>query len=467
VRRLLPLVLLAVSGCAYYNGVYNAERAAKVAEKQWMRGEYFSAADSFRISAAHAESVLARFTKSRWRSQALFLAARGAALGGDCLAAGPRLDEYLSITSEPAERMDRGRIAKASCLLAENKTFAAESLLSPLVDNGDAVVRQTATLLSARAALAQGDPDRAQRLLRQIPGNAAAWENLGAAMLAGDYAAAESLLVTRAVIGDWRSEIPRHVRTLWGAGRRAGVLSLTDQFARSRAPVNERAQLLLLTSDLAASVGDTAIARRMALEARRVGLTATYEAPVAARVLALDIAATSEMVDVRERLKRDSVLAKGTPQLTRLSHAVLLIELCLKRADRFGAGLFLAGEFARDSLRAIGLADALFRQVERDYPESPIAARALMAAALIVPDSAATYRARAVENWPMAGVSAVARGVSPRDSSTVQGEDVALNQSYIVVTNQFRDSLRTWVRNDSIRKADSIATLLRSRGRGQ
>jgi hypothetical protein len=463
----VPLALLLVSGCAYYNGVYNAERAGRTAERQWTRGEYNSASDSFRISAAHAETVLARFKKSRWRNQALFLAARGAALADDCARARPRLNEYLSLRDEPAERVDRARVAAAACLLADNKAFDAESSLKSLLQHEEIEVRQAATLISARAALAQGEPDRAQQLLARIPGNAAAWENLAAAMLATDYVAAESLLVTRAIVGEWRSDVPRQMATLWAAGRRDGVVRIADQFGRSRAPVNNRAQLLLQVSDLSAAAADSATARRLAREAQRVGLTAAYEGPVAARLLALDISGMSAIEDVRERLKRDSALARGTPQLQQLVHGVLLVELGLKRADRFGAGLFLAAEFARDSLRAPALAHALYRQVERDYPTSPIAARALAAAALLVPDSAVVYRARAVDQWPTAGVSAVLRGVSPRDSSTLAGEDVALNQSYIVVTNQFRDSLRTWVRNDSIRKADSVAAVLRSRGRGQ
>jgi hypothetical protein len=465
-RALLPVALLFMSGCAYYNGIYNAERAAKTAERQWMRGEYLSAADSFRVSATHAETVLARFDRSRWRTHALYLAARGAALGNECGRAAPRLAEYLALPAEPVTRRAHARVALASCLLTENKNSVADSVLRPLIDDADPVVRQSATLFSARAALAQGEPERAQQMLARIPGTAASWENLGAAMLAGDHAAAERLLAARATVGDWRSEVPRHMRTLWAAERRAGVVAIADRYARSRAPVNDRAQLLLLTSDLTATRGDTATARRMALEARRIGLTAAYEGPVAARLLALDLSGTREMVDVRERLKRDSVLARRTPQLERIRHAVLLIELCLKRADRFGAGLYLAAEFARDSLRATELAHTFFRQVERDYPESPIAARALVAAALMIPDSSAVYQARALANWPTAGVSAVLRGVSPRDSSTAQGEDVALNQSFIVVTNQFRDSLRAWVRADSTRRADSVAAILRSRGRG-
>ena len=188
-RALLPVALLFVSGCAYYNGIYNAERAAKTAERQWLRGEYLSAADSFRVSATHAETVLARFDRSRWRTHALYLAARGAALGNECGRAAPRLAEYLALPAEPVTRRAHARVALASCLLTENKNSVADSVLRPLIDDADPVVRQSATLFSARAALAQGEPERAQQMLARIPGTAASWENLGAAMLASSAAA--------------------------------------------------------------------------------------------------------------------------------------------------------------------------------------------------------------------------------------------------------------------------------------
>jgi hypothetical protein len=465
-RPLVPIVLLALTGCAYFNGVYNANRAAKRADGQWTRGEYTVAADSFRVSAAHAETVLVRFPKSRWRNEALYLAARGAAFSDNCALARPRLASYLGLEGEPQIRRDRARVAAAVCLIAEGKSLPADSLLRPLLTHEDRAIRYAAALYSARVALALGDPDRAQDLLATIPGDAAAWENVDASFAAGDYAAAESLLIRRAQAGDWRSEVPNRVRTLWSAGRVEGATAVALQYARSRVSTNQRAQLLLLASDLAADGADTLQARRLALEARRVGLTVAFEGPVAARLLALRLRGTSEMADVRIALERDSVAARGTPLLERMTMAVLLIELCLKRADRFGAGIFLGAEIARDSLRAPRLAHTLFKLVEQDHPESPIAARALVAAGQLQPDSAAAYAARAVAAWPTAGVSARLRGLSPRDSSTQVGEDNALNQSWIVVMNQFADTLRSLARVDSIRRADSVAAILRARGRG-
>jgi hypothetical protein len=465
-RALLLLALLGSSGCAYYNGVYNAKRVGHSAERNWARGEYATAADSFRQSAAHAETVLVRFPRTRWRAEALFHAGRGAAYAGECAQARARLTEYLALSGEPAARADRARLASAWCLVQGGEYPAADTALGPLLTHPDLTLRRGAALFAARAALAVGDPDRAQALLAGIPGSAAAWETLDAAFAALDYAAAESLLAARARAGEWRSEVPRRLRTLWAAGRRAAVVDVALAYAGSRAPTNDRAQLLLLASDLTAGVGDTAVARRLALEAQRVGLTTRFEGPVAARLLGLRLQGVDGMAQLREVLARDTLLARGTPELTRTLRVVVLLELCLKRADRYGAGLFLAGEVARDSLRAHALAHTLFRQVELEHPESPIAARALVAAGALRPDSAAAYAARAVSTWPTAGVSARLRGVSPRDSSTQQGEDTALEQSWLVVTTQLGDSLRAWVRADSARRADSVAAAQRARGRG-
>src|SRR5690606_38340960 len=170
-------VLLLLSGCAYYNGVYNAERASRSGDRQWARGEYLTEADSYRVAAIHAETVLARFEKSRWRAQALYLAARSAALSNDCATARRRLNEYLVLPDQPAERVDRATVAKALCLIEEGKSQSADSLLRPLLGHPDAAVRLPAALFSARLAVAAGDPIRAQQLLATIPGSAAVWEN--------------------------------------------------------------------------------------------------------------------------------------------------------------------------------------------------------------------------------------------------------------------------------------------------
>jgi hypothetical protein len=76
-RRAIPILLFAVGGCAYYNGIYNAKADAKKADRQFERGESFAAQQAYALSAATAETVLVRHPKSGRRPEALYLSARG------------------------------------------------------------------------------------------------------------------------------------------------------------------------------------------------------------------------------------------------------------------------------------------------------------------------------------------------------------------------------------------------------
>lgn len=456
-RRWAWLIVPLAAGCAYFNGIYNSKTAASSADHQFARGEEFSAADSYRVSAARAETVLARHPKSRWRAQALYLAGRGHAFSQECGQALPRLEEYLAIADEPREQRERALIARASCLLYNRELIPADTILEPLLDSEDAEIRAEATLWSGRVALALGDAARAAQLLSRVAGGAGTWEFIGAAFDQRDFATAESLLVARATEGDWRSEVPRRVRDLWNAGRQDGAVRIVDAYGRSRASPTNRVSLHFLMSDLAAQAGDTALARRQAIEAGRVGVTASFESDVQARLLAIRIRELDAISDVYAALSRDSARASGSPIYRRIQDNLMLMRLCLSRVTGNGSEVFVAAEVVRDSLRANRLAHAMFKSIERDFPEYEIAARALLAAGRLVPDSADVYRERITARWPYSFAAARLTGTS-LDSSTVRGEDAALSTAWRFATTQFADSLR------ERRRADSIAAAGRGRG---
>ena len=81
-RRAIPFLVLAAGGCAYYNGVYNAKASAKTADRQFVRGESYAASQAYTLSATTAETVLVRHPRSRWRPEALYLAAFDIARSG-------------------------------------------------------------------------------------------------------------------------------------------------------------------------------------------------------------------------------------------------------------------------------------------------------------------------------------------------------------------------------------------------
>lgn len=452
-RRWTPIVLLAAGGCAYYNGIYNAKSAASAGDRQSRRGETYAAGQEYLKSAAKAETVLYRHPKTRWRADALYFAARGAALGGECARGMRRLDEYLVIAGQSNDRRERALIARASCLMNGADVLAAETILEPLLQSRDADVRAQAALWSGRAALLVGDATRAERLLAQAPGSAGAWEFIAAAFQTGNIAKAESLLVVRAQNSDWRSEVHRHVLKLWQANERDVAIRIVDLYGASRAPTADRVALRFLASDLAAAAGDTAVARRQAAEAQRLGLSPTVDAEAQARLLSVRIREFDALRDVEAAVARDSAHARGTLLLRRINDNLAIMRLLLSNPDQYGSPVFLAAEIARDSLRAFRLAHAMFRSVERDFPEYEIAARALLASRAMVPESTQVYAARVTKNWPSSSAAAALDGRDPTVLTTLRQEDVALARAWTAAMAQWADTLKVRKTADSLAAA--------------
>lgn len=459
IRRWTPFVVIAAAGCAYYNGIYNAKSQASIGDHQFQRGEVSAATQAYVISAATAETVLVRYPKSRWRADALYLAGRGFALAGECGKSAPRLDEFLALPNVPADRRDRALVARGACLVSANQLVEADAILRPLLESHDSQVRAQAALWAGRAALQIGDADRAATLLASVAGATAAWEFLNAAVTRGDYATAESLLVARATAGDWRSEVLRDVRLLWGTGHRTGAERVANLYGRSRAPTDQRVALHLLTSDLAADAGDTALARQQAIAAERIGYTPTVDAEARVRLLALRIRELDALSDITAAVARDSARVSGTLLMPRIRDNLIIVRLLLGNTDIYGASTFMAAEIARDSLHNYKLARSLFLSIERDHPDSNayLAARGFAAVAAMFPDSASGYRSRIVSRWPSSG-AAVAISGGDLSASGLRAEDRALQNAWSVVMRQWGDTLK------ARKTADSLAAL-RAQGR--
>jgi len=444
-----PVAVLLLGGCAYYNGVYNARSAAHTGDLRFQQGESYAASQSYLISAAKAETSLIRHRTSRWHDEALYLTARGFALGGECGKGLRRIDEFLALPNTSNDDRSRVLIARAVCLLADNQPFAADTVLGPLLTNSNTAIRSQASLWGGRVALALGDAERAQALLAAAPRNAASWEFMDAAFKRGDLATAESLLALHARAGEWRSEVPGRVRTLWGSDHRAAAVRVVNLYGRSSAPSPNRVALHLTTSDLAAEIGDTALAHLQAIEAQRVGITPAVEAETRSRLLALRIRELELLSDVKAAYVRDSARIQGTILQKRIADHLTLIDMFLGGPNEGGAGFFNAAELARDSLRAFRLARTLFLSVERDFPEYQTSARALFAVRSMFPEWTAVYEKRIIEKWPDSYAAAALRGGNP-DSSTKKNEDGALSRSRQVVMVRWDSTLKARKTADSI-----------------
>ena len=108
-RRLPPTVLtagiaLGGAGCAYFNGMYNANRFARQAAQSERAGRMDEARDRWRSAATHAESLTARHPTSRWVIDALLVRGRALEHLGDDAAAVPVLMDAAERARRPEQR---------------------------------------------------------------------------------------------------------------------------------------------------------------------------------------------------------------------------------------------------------------------------------------------------------------------------------------------------------------------------
>ena len=161
---------------------------------------------------------------------------------------------------------------------------------------------------------------------------------------------------------------------LWGSERRDAAVRIVNLYGHSGAPGVNRVALHLMTSDLAADIGDTALARRQPSK-RSASASRRPWKRRRARLLALRIRELELLTDVDAAYMRDSTRIHGTTLQKRIADDLLLIHMFLSGPNEGGAGVFNAAELARDSLRSYPLAHALFLSVERDFPDFQTAAR--------------------------------------------------------------------------------------------
>ncbi len=444
-RRLCVLaVLFATTSCVYYNGIYNAKSAAHDGDVRLRRGSEGDATTFFQQSAANAESVLVRSPQSTWRPRALYLAGRGAALGGQCENAVGRLTEFLALSSTDERDRDRARVALASCDLRLSHVALARARLDSLVDVRDATTAQQARIWAARAALAAGDRDAVAQYLRDVNESTLPWELVLASLSAQEFVRVESLLVQRAVRADYRDDVPRVLRDLWAAEQFDAVDRIVKQYDASRVRDANRATLHFTVGELHLRAGHDSVARmHLAMVRGLAGRDTLLALESAARLNYLAMTRAPSLRDIDSMSAQHDVAIRRLAFSKRVNEQLLLVQLFANQNDPTGASDYLAAEVARDSLRAPSLALALFLHVARDIPGTPFAPQALYAAGLLLPDSAPQWHARIKREF---GNSAIAAALT--------GEDPGMRADFAsappLLSVRWSETFRMW--SDSVRK---------------
>ena len=457
-RALAPILVL--TSCAYFNGIYNAHEAARRAEKQMRAGREAEALGSYATAAVKAETVLARYPKSRWTTEALYVAGVGEAMSNQCQLAIPRLERFLERDASQQKR-EKATVALASCYVRNGKFSQSLGMLEPVLKSKDRVTAERATLWAARAAIGMGDNARANALLATVDIGATQWELAASSLQSGDAARAESLYALRAERGDFREEILPALRQLWDAGRRDKVLRIANNYESSRLRSASKARVYLTVAELLTDAGDDSVAVAFLLRTKRLATDTVLDREASARLTLLSLKRASTLLDARNAINASTTTARGTQLQRRMEENLLLLSLLEKKNEPSGSTLFLAGEIARDSLRAPLLATTYFLRAASPQMNALVAPKALLAAAALMPDSAESFHRQLRDRFPRSPYLVMLEGGDPGDAPQLVETDRMLRQWWDSAARYLSDTLRS-LRPDTVRPVSSINMLPRA-----
>jgi tetratricopeptide (TPR) repeat protein len=458
VRRLaLVLVVLATSGCAYFNGVYNARQAEKRGDAMLRRGREAEASTHFATVAEKAETVLVRHGDSKWADDARYLAGRGWAHAGRCVRAVPHLEYALANDPLGVEQREETSLALGICRVEERRYAEAESLLAGVMQSRDRWRSSQGAIWAARSALRRGATDAALGYLSTAGASVAEWELIAAFVVQSDLAPAESLLIRRAGDGDYRPELLTILPTLWAAGRHDGIARIVHSYDEGRLRPGQRARLHLVYGDLLQEAGADSSARAHFETTLRLSRDSLPGRQASVRLTALAIRDMVSLTDVENAIQRTADFAAQIPLQARLQQNLLFLHILLNRTDYTGASMFLAGEVARDSLGARELAHDVFLRVADTYGNSPVAPKSLLAAASLRADSAEAYVARLREQYPSSLYTLALDGRDTPVIGRINRGDQLLQQAWALGTKALSDSVNALRRAEQARQNPNVA----------
>jgi tetratricopeptide (TPR) repeat protein len=390
VRRVLLGLLVAGlafggAGCAYYNGMYNANKFARQAAQSERAGRMDEARDRWRSAATHAESLTVRHPASRWVSDALLVEGRAFVHLGSDAEAVPVLEKAVQ-RARSGEQRSEALVLLGRANLALGRFAEARQALDTAVADGARGPGGEALLLRGRALAGLGLSDAAIADFRASSDPHAAADLAAAEVAAGDTGAAGALYDSLSerepyVEADWRSALGR----LAAAGAEAHAAALVDALAARRdLTPGERSRLLLDDAARRLAAGDTAGASDR-LGAVAVVAPDSVEAGAAgvglARIAIAAARADSDLDAPRDRLQR-LILGGGTAgqDARALLRMLALVDTLGAAPAAPDAYWFLRAEVLRDSLRAPRLAAVDFADMARRFPASPWTPKGLVAA---------------------------------------------------------------------------------------
>jgi tetratricopeptide (TPR) repeat protein len=419
---------LLLSGCAYFNAMYNANRYQSQAEASERAGRIAEARERWQQAAIHAESLTTRHPKSRWVEDALLV--RGRALVH--LASWSDAAGVLEQAAQRASSTERRREALellGRANLALNRYPQALEALDSAVESERPATRDAALLDRGRVRLALGHPDSAAADFARSRHPHAVYDLARAELLLRDTAAAKAHYDSLVAVGsyvesDWRPALD----SLAAEGSRAHASQLVDSLVGRRdVTAGQRARLLLDDGERRLAASDTAGATSRFSEAAAAGHDSAEASAAAVRLAWMAVAAAtsdSDLVAARGRLQ-DLIRQGGEA-----GHGAENLLRELDQVDRLGAVAttpdafwFWRAEVLRDSLHAGRLAAAGYAEMAARFPDSPWTPKGLVAAIAAGHPAADSLRALLRGRYARSPYAIAAAGGQGEDSAYTALED--------------------------------------------
>lgn len=388
-----------LAGCVYYNGMYNANRLANSARKAEREGRTFEANNLWGQVATKAESVVVRHPKSRYAEEAAILKGLALARLGQCeQALGPL--GRVTVASVGTDLTEDAWLATGRCQVSMGNIPAADAAFAQVTESKNSWRRGDARFLRAQTLRHAGRYQEALTALEVVLEPRAVPERL--LSLAGDGRVPEAMALADSLVAQGDTTQPwDSLLVSLGQQDPSNASSLVDRVRRLPNRPAERQARWLLDDGLRLMGSDTARARSSFREAVEIGGAGEAAGRASLQLVWLDLRGVSQprglsplIQSLRAHAERYRMVATELTRLSSTAAGILTATASVTPGSPQGdLRLFLAAEAARDSLLAPRLAAGLFQRILREWPESPYAPKAALAAQQADPEWADSARA--------------------------------------------------------------------------
>jgi hypothetical protein len=393
------LIGLLLAGCVYYNGMYNANRLAGSARKAEREGRTYEANNLWGQVATKAESVVVRHPSSKYAEEAAVL--RGVALArlGQCDQAMTPLTR-VSLARINSELTEEALLSSGLCHVRLGNPAAGDAAFTQLIESKDPLRRREARLQHARMLRERGQYQEALHSLQGVRDPRADPERLLA--LAGIGRVPEAMSLADSLIARGDTTTPwDSLLTALGRQNPAAASTLVDRLDRLPKQPPEIQARRLLEDGIRLSSADSVRSLERFRQATHVGGAGDAAGKASLQLIRADLRRVDQAQDLSRIRAALPALGKQYPSAAaEASQLGFILDKVFRTVTSVSSDsaqgdlrLFLAAEAARDSIGAPRLAASIWQRIVDQWPASPYAPKAILAAEQVDSTRADTARA--------------------------------------------------------------------------